>query len=148
MAHVAAGTIDRISDIPIDNAGQPVRPDAGMRPSGHGGFATAPHVDPRVQEYRRAGMNTINKYSVRHVLPTGAADRLDRVLREGDGQGLTARYLAAAGNDHYATAFAKMCADPQMGHLRFSPQEVEAVHEASFVQEQHRIMNAALTTGA
>jgi HK97 family phage major capsid protein len=123
-------------------------PPGGMPPSGHGGFATAPGGDPRIQAYRKAGMNTIERYTARNVLNAASADRLDRVLRHGDGQGLTARYLAAAGNEHYHTAFAKMIGDPQMGHLRFSPDEVQAVREVGYVQDQHRIMNAALTTGA
>lgn len=125
-----------------------VRPTPNLPPAGHGGFATEVGGDPRIQAYRKAGMNTIERYTARRILNAAAADRLDRVLRHGDGQGLTARYLAAAGNEHYATAFAKMIADPMQGHLRFSPAEVEAVREVGYVQEQHRIMGAALTTGA
>jgi HK97 family phage major capsid protein len=153
MAMIADGTISNVIDGPRDmTTGQPLPPagppNAGLPPAGHGGWITGSNVDPRVQQYRTAGMNTIQRYQVRNVLNARAADRLDKVLREGDGQGLTARYLAAAGNEHYDTAFAKMLADPQMGHLRFRPDEVNAVREAGYVQEQHRIMNAALTTGA
>ena len=91
---VANGTVDRILDRPM--TGTPnVPPSAGLRPSDHGGFVSVSNVDPRVQEYRRAGMSTIERYTVRNVLNAKAADRLDSVLRQGDGQGLTARYLAA-----------------------------------------------------
>ncbi len=122
-------------------------PNPGMPPSDHGGWST-PNTDPRVQAYRTAGMNAVQRYTGSRVLNAAAADRLDNVLRRGDSQGMTARYLAAVGDEHYGTAFAKMLADPQQGHLRFSPDEVRAVQEIGAVQDQHRVMNAALTTGA
>jgi HK97 family phage major capsid protein len=147
MAVLANGDLSAIADRPM--TGTPnTPPSAGLPPSGHGGWITGSNVDPRVAEYRRAGMATVERYQARAVLNAKAADRLDKVLRQSDGQGLTARYLAAAGNEHYHTAFGKMLADPQMGHLRFSPDEVNAVRECGYVQEQHRLMNAALTTGA
>ncbi len=116
--------------------------------AGHGGWATSAGGDRHVQAHRMAAMRVLDHYKGTGVLDAAAADRADKVLRRGDGQGLTARYLAAAGSEAYHTAFAKMIGDPQMGHLRFSAAEVEAVREASAVQDQHRIMNAALTTGS
>ncbi len=142
MAQVSAGTIGQIADRPLTP-----NPSPGMPPSDHGGWST-PNADPRVQAYRTAGMNAVQAYSARKVLNAAAADRLDNVLRHGDGQGLTARYIAAVGNDHYASAFGKMLADPMQAHLRFTPDEVRAVQEIGAVQDQHRVMNAALTTGA
>jgi HK97 family phage major capsid protein len=120
----------------------------GTPPAGHGGWATAPGDGRGIQAHRTAAMRTLDHYKHTGVMNAAAADRADRVLRHGDGMGMTARYLAAAGNEAYHTAFAKMVGDPQMGHLRFSSAEVEAVREASAVQDAHRIMGAALTTGS
>jgi HK97 family phage major capsid protein len=117
-------------------------------PAGHGGWATAPGSDRGIQAHRTAAMRVLDHYKGTGVMGAAAADRADRVLRRGDGMGMTARYLAAAGSEAYHTAFAKMVGDPVMGHLRFSPAEVEAVREASAVQDAHRIMGAALTTGS
>jgi HK97 family phage major capsid protein len=92
-----------------------------------GGWVTAPGADPGLAGYRRAAMTALDRYRASDVLSAAAADRADGVLRSGDPQGLTARYLAAVGSEHYASAFGKMLADPQFAHLRFSPEEVEAV---------------------
>jgi HK97 family phage major capsid protein len=116
--------------------------------AGHGGWATSAGGDRHVQQHRTNAMRTLDHYKHTGVLDSTAADRADRILRRSDGQGLTARYLAAAGNEAYHSAFGKMIQDPAMGHLRFSPAEVEAVREASAVGDQHRIMGAALTTGS
>jgi HK97 family phage major capsid protein len=134
------GMFDQVRPAPNVSPGTP--------PSGHGGWATSGGGGRDIQQHRMNAMRTLDHYKGTGILNAAAADRADRVLRHGDGQGLTARYLAAAGNEAYHTAFAKMIGDPQMGHLRFSPAEVEAVREASAVGDQHRIMGAALTTGS
>jgi predicted phage gp36 major capsid-like protein len=76
-------------------------------------------------------MRTLDRYRANDVLSAAAADRADGVLRSGDPHGLTARYLSAAGDPHYASAFAKMIQDPMTGHLRFSAEETEAVRAAT-----------------
>ncbi len=108
-----------------------------------GGWMVAPGRDPASEAHRSAGMRTVETYTRSGVLTAGAADRLDTVLRTLDPAADTARYLAAVGSPHYATAFAKMLRDPQQGHLRFGPAEVAAVQEAGYASER-----AALTTGA
>jgi HK97 family phage major capsid protein len=120
----------------------------GTPAAGHGGWASAQGLHPHVQAYRTNAMRVLDRYKGTGHLDARAADRADKVLRQGDDAGLTARYLAACGNPDYGSAFGKMLADPQHGHLRFSPGEVEAVREASAVQDAHRIMGAALTTGS
>jgi HK97 family phage major capsid protein len=127
----------------------PTRPDrppvAAPPPVERGGWLTAVEAgDPHLTSHRSAGMRTIEAHCRTGVLSAPAADRLDRVLREGDPDAHTARYLAAVGNPHYGTAFAKMLADPQMGHLRYGPEEVAAVREVEYAQGANR---AALTTG-
>lgn len=101
------------------------------RAEDRGGWATAPGMDPRLAEYRSAAMRVIEDYQGASVLSAAAADRADRVLRAGDPQALTARYLAAAGSADYVSAFGKMIADPQFAHLRMTPEETRAVQDAS-----------------
>jgi HK97 family phage major capsid protein len=103
----------------------------GGDPVDRRGWVTAPGADLSLARFRFAAMSTLERYQRTDVLSAAAADRADAVLRHGDPFAQTARYLAAVGNEHYGTAFAKMVGDPQMGHLRFGPEEVEAVREAT-----------------
>jgi HK97 family phage major capsid protein len=93
-----------------------------------------PQQDPRLREDRDAGMRAIQRYE--GVLRVEAADRLDRLVRDADPTGHAARYLDAVGDPAYNTAFGKLVADPTTGHLRFTPQEVEAVRKVSAVQAE------------
>ncbi len=106
-----------------------------------------PGYDPRAAQFRSAALRTIERYANRNVLSAHAADRVDAVLRGGDPNGLTARYIAAVGNEHYASAFARMLADPAMGHLRYTPAEVEAVREAGHAEAACRAAILTSTTG-
>jgi HK97 family phage major capsid protein len=99
--------------------------------------------DPHARQHRDSALRAIDRHAGRNVLNSTAADRLDRVLRGDDPQGIFARYLAAVGDDAYASAFAKLVRDPATGHLRFTPAEVEAVRETSAATA---IKDAALVT--
>ena len=88
---------------------------------------------PRAQtESQELGLRAIDEYERKGGLRSDAADRLDDAVRNHDRLGLGARYLDAVGNPAYNTAFGKLLADPQTGHLRFSPEETAAVR---FVNE-------------
>jgi len=104
-------------------------------------------VPPRVAEDRDRAFRIMDEYSRSGVLSAAAGDRLDDVLRAKDAMGGTARYLTAAGDPAYATAFGKMAADPMTGHLRFDPAEVEAVRAMGHVMSEMRAMGEA-TGGA
>ncbi len=114
--------------------------------AGHGGWATAQGPDRHVQQHRTNAMRVLDHYKHTGVLDAAAADRADKVLRRGDRQGLTARYLAACGNPEYFTAFGKMVGDPVMGHNRFTPGETAAMQEMSAAQDATRIMGSVGTT--
>lgn len=110
------------------------------------GWVTAPGTDPSLSQFRSAAMRTLERYQRSDVLSARAADTVDGVLRRGDSQAITARYIAAVGNDHYLSAFGKMVSDPSMGHLRFSAEEVEAVRDVTYASAASE-MRAVLTTG-
>lgn len=114
-------------------------------PAGHG--APSPGLvagDPRLRDFRTAAMRVIEARTRDNVLSATAADRLDAVLRTGDPEARTARYLAAVGDPAYASAFATMIRDPLQAHLRFGAAEVAAVREASAAG----VYAAALETGS
>lgn len=69
-----------------------------------------------------------------------SGDTIDRLVRRGDPTGIAGRYIAAVGDDSYASAFGKMLSDPQSGHLRFTPQEVESVRLVSAVQAERALL--------
>jgi HK97 family phage major capsid protein len=100
-------------------------------------------VPQHVRAARDAGLRTIERH--RDALTAAAADNLDNLIRKRDPHGVDARYIAAVGEPAYFSAFGKMLADPQMGHLRFTAQEVAAV-QATTAVESERALN--ITTGS
>ncbi len=113
-----------------------------------GRFGTEEAVEPpaprddqlpaRARETRDLGLRTIERH--KDVLAPEAGDRLERIVRQERFE-FEARYIAAVGADAYNTAFGKMVADPLMGHLRFTPEEVSAVQRVSRLQAE-RAMSA------
>jgi HK97 family phage major capsid protein len=87
------------------------------------------------RQARDEALRTVERYSQSGELRSDAADRLDRVIRTRDPLGYGSRYLAAVGSEHYLSAFWKLVKDPTTGHLRFTPQEVQAVQEATAADE-------------
>lgn len=94
-------------------------------------------------ETRDQAQRTIERYA--GSMDTGAADRLDVLVRKDDARDWVSRYVAAVGSPEYASAFGKLAADPQFGHLRFSPAEVEAVRITSAVDAERSM---AIGSGA
>lgn len=84
-------------------------------------------ADRATSEAKSRGLRAIEYQVERGGLRSDAADVLDGVVRNEDPLGVGARYLAAVGDPAYLSAFGKLLADPQSGHLRFSPDEVDAV---------------------
>jgi HK97 family phage major capsid protein len=105
--------------------------------------------DERLPQHVRAahdqGFRTIDRYA--DVLGPRGADRLDRLVRENDRQGMGGHYLAAVGDPHYESAFAKLLRDPAHGHLRFSAQEVESVRRVTLAGEQRAMSEGTGSAG-
>jgi HK97 family phage major capsid protein len=85
-----------------------------------------------VQRAHDAGLRALEDVSDR--LDRRHGERMERLVQEKDPLGSASRYLATHGDPAYESAFAKMLADPQQGHLRFSGPEVEAVRRAAQVE--------------
>ena len=82
-------------------------------------------------------------------IPTRSADRVDALLRTGTpgSRQRAAKWAEAAGDPHYLSAFNKLLADPNRGHLRFTEQEADAYRRAALVGDELRAMSTANTAG-
>jgi predicted phage gp36 major capsid-like protein len=70
------------------------------------------------------------------------------LVRDGtDRPALGARYLAAVGDSHYATAFAKILANPGTANLRMTPREQAAVQEVVAADEMRTMVVRTTTAG-
>lgn len=94
---------------------------------------------------RDEALRTIESHS--GELRSDAADRLERVVRTADPMGLEARYLSAVGDPAYNPAFGKMLQDPNHGHLRFSPEEVQAVRRTSAIEAERGLVTGVGSQG-
>ncbi len=99
---------------------------------------------PAATDVDRA-LRTVESYEGR--METGAADRIDRLVRRGDGNNIGARYVEAVGDPAYRSAFGKMLADMTTGHLRFSSEEVEAVRKVSQVDAERSMSIGSSAAG-
>jgi HK97 family phage major capsid protein len=114
-------------------------------PAERGGWVTMPGADPGMIAYRNRAMACLERFRASDVLSAAAADRADRALRGTDPLGAMARYIAAVSDPSYLTAFGRMLADPQMGHLRYGPEEVAAVREAGYAHDAIRALGTGST---
>jgi HK97 family phage major capsid protein len=85
----------------------------------------APRPAANLGRTRDEVLRTIHRYS--DELSDEAAVRLDGFVREEDKSGIDSAYLTAVGNPHYRSAFGKIIFDPTFAHLRFTPEESEAI---------------------
>ena len=93
--------------------------------------------EPR-SELRDLALRAIERYQ--DVMADGRPDELETFIRRSSQPSeWTARYLAAVGDPAYRSAFGKLMQDPQNGHLRFSPEEVEAIRVASAVEAERAL---------
>jgi HK97 family phage major capsid protein len=96
---------------------------------------------------RDRALRTIERAESSGQLPDYAAERATALINQGGSteRGLAARWAAAAGDESYLSAFAKLVSDPTRGHLLWTGREQEAYRAAAGVQaELERSMS---TTG-
>lgn len=110
-------------------------------------YGSAAPSTQRDASYTRARQN-IEGAARSGLLPGYAAERATALIEQGPthARSLAARWAAAAGAEHYRTAFGKLLSDPERGHLLWSPQELDAYREAVTVNAE--LQRAMSTTGA
>ena len=98
---------------------------------------------------RSQAMRTVEAAVRSGQLPEHAAGRVERLVTDGPDRDrdLAARWAVAAGDQAYATAFAKLCADPQRGHLLWTQAEADAFRQAAGVQAELRAMGLGDAAG-
>jgi HK97 family phage major capsid protein len=97
-------------------------------------------------EVRDAALRTLERYADR--MDDGRPDELEQLIRRNTWlNDWASRYLAAAGDPAYASAFAKVMSDPQHGHLRLSGEEVEAIRLVSAIDSERGLAVGAGATG-
>lgn len=115
-------------------------------------FLTPERVDdgrPRgqVQEaMRESALRALESRS--DILSAADGDRILGVVNE-DSLGLTSAYIAGVLDWDYSRAFAKILANPTMGHQQFTPKEAEAFRAATRASEMRELASggADLTGG-
>lgn len=82
-------------------------------------------------------------------LPDHAAERVESLLTDGPAysQGLTARWAIATGAPEYRSAFAKLVADAEKGHLLWTPEEQRAYQAVANFQGEQRAMGLTGANG-
>jgi HK97 family phage major capsid protein len=115
-------------------------------PFGRGG--TSKPWQARGETYNRA-MRTTDAAVRRGDLPDYAAERVESLLTTGlpVERNMAGRWAVSAGDPLYASAFAKMLADPDRGHLEWTAEEGAAYRRANAVQAEMRAMSTTTTAG-
>jgi hypothetical protein len=102
-------------------------------------------VLPNARGAREGAMRTLERHVNTGDLTSEAADRVDGVMRGPDAPlGLDARYVEAAGDPHYATAFHKLLKYGDGAILRMTREEQTAVQKTNEAEETR----TALTVGS
>lgn len=101
-----------------------------------------------VRASRDAGLRTIERYTASGELRAEAADSLDDLVRSRDPLGLGARYLDAAGDPDYATAFAKIVVHGEAGAAtRMTSEEITAVQKVTRVEQERALAEGTGSAG-
>lgn len=91
---------------------------------------------------RSAALRAIDRGHRSGELPDYAAERATTLIETDPptNRGLAARWAAAAGSEHYRSAFVKLLADPARGHMLFDEREHAAYKAVAAVQGEMRAM--------
>lgn len=86
----------------------------------------------------------------RGLLPAHAAEKASGLVLDGaaGSRSLAARWVNAAGDPSYRTAFAKLLGDPQRGHMLWTAEEAAAYRAVAEVQSEMESRTALSTTAA
>ncbi|MGH4012202.1 MAG: phage major capsid protein [Pseudonocardiaceae bacterium] len=88
-------------------------------------------------------LRTVEQAHSEGLLPDDAAEKVTALVEQGPwtSRSLSARWAITAGAPEYRTAFAKLLADPQKGHLLWTGAEHQAYQRVAAVQAEMRAMS-------
>jgi HK97 family phage major capsid protein len=117
--------------------------------SGPGFFARSEPNDRVGWADEDRGRSVIDDAVRSGILPDHAAARATALIEAGHPgeRSIAARWATAAGDPAYRGAFAKMLADPERGHLLWSPEEAHSYRQVAAVKSEME-GRAMTTTGA
>lgn len=93
---------------------------------------------------RDDAMRTVDTAVRAKLLPDHAAAKVERLVNDGPDhdRSLAARWVVAAGDPAYRTAFAKLCGDPVRGHLLWNEREQAAYQAVTAVRAAMSLTDA------
>ncbi len=101
--------------------------------------------DPARLPERDAGLRAIDRAEKARELSAEAAGRADRLVRSGSPreQSIAARWAATTGDPAYSRAFMHLLANPERGHLMWTPQEADAFRKVEETRAYMSLTDAA-----
>lgn len=98
---------------------------------------------------RDTAMRTLDRATSAGRIAARGAEVVEGLLDTGSpmSRGWTARWAVATGDDNYRSAFAKLVADPQRGHLNWTAAEQQAYQAVSQVADEQRAMSLTDNAG-
>ncbi|AKN17476.1 hypothetical protein MHAE_04370 [Mycobacterium haemophilum DSM 44634] len=110
---------------------------------------TTPDDDRPRDRQRDPAMRTLDRAVKDDRLNARGAELVESLMRSGSPvhQAWTQRWAAAAGNEHYQRAFAKLLANPERGHLEWTTEEHAAYRAVAAVQTEQRAMGLTDNAG-
>ncbi|TPW98033.1 phage major capsid protein [Mycolicibacterium fortuitum] len=98
---------------------------------------------------RDTAMRTLDRVVKTEQLAARGAELVENLMSTGPAlaQNWTQRWATATGSEHYERAFAKKLADPDNGHLTWTPQEADAWRAVTAVQAEQRAMSLTDSAG-
>ncbi len=92
---------------------------------------------------------TLDRLTRSGLLPDHGAEVAENLILSGPeaSKGVAARWAQVTGDEHYASAFAKLVADPDRGHMMWSPEEQNAFKNVQEYRAQTRAMDSTVTSG-
>jgi HK97 family phage major capsid protein len=112
------------------------------------GTSFGPAVAEKLSAARDGGLRVIERHVDAGEMSSHASSVMERVVRDGrDPLALGARYIEAAGDPNYRSAFGKILADPQTAHYRFSREETAAVQKVTAVEAMRGMVTGTGSSG-
>jgi predicted phage gp36 major capsid-like protein len=101
--------------------------------------------DPQRSGPRGAAMRCLAGLVSADAMPARSAATVEKLMSSGSmrSQSWVAQYVEASGSPHYLRAFSKLAADPQRGHLVWTPEEADAYRRVAQLTAEER---AGMTT--
>lgn len=104
-------------------------------------------VDPHRRQALDGALRTLERCQGRDTMSNRAAVAMERVVRHSDPTGSTGRYIAAAGDPAYNSAFGKLLQYGDSAAMRMTASEMEAVQKVSAIESERAMIDGTGASG-